>query len=113
MGGRRLRKAASRCAASALRRPSLVHPGIRLRPDHLIVSRTRAICALIESGPRVSTRKPLREAQPIAFGTAVQVFPGYTRGTCGEVVNKPVDNRPPNADNYPLSVDQFVDSGKT
>ena len=33
----------------------------------------------LESGHRVSTRKPLRKAQPIAFGTAVQVFPGYTR----------------------------------
>jgi len=63
----------------AVRRAGSGPAGTGMRPGHLIVSRTRAICALIESGHRVSTRKPLRKAQPIAFGTAVQVFPGYTR----------------------------------
>jgi hypothetical protein len=55
-------------AARARRPPELIHS--RLPAQSRIVSHPRPICALIESGHRVSTRKPPSKAQPVAFGAS-------------------------------------------
>ena len=53
------------------------------RPQSRILIRTRAICALIESGHRVSTRKPLGKAQPTALGDSGSSVLRLHPGACG------------------------------
>ncbi len=68
-------------AARARRPRELIHS--RLPAQSRIVSHPRAICALIESGHRVSTRKPLSKLSRLHSAAAVAVFCVLHQGACG------------------------------
>ena len=68
-------------AARARRPRELIHS--RLPAQSRIVSHPRAICALIESGHRVCTRKPLAKLSRLHSAPAVPVFCVLYQGACG------------------------------